>query len=241
MEILDSQSHETEFRKLSIPALLTTLFGLLTLTAFFGSSLLVFALVAVFFAIVAWWQNQKEPDAWTGMGYVYLGLAVCAFSIVAVIVHEVTLRSTLQSNARIVAEQWLTLLKEKKPESAYELTRQVASRQFDAKALLKSFEANPDAQLAYDRYFKTEAIEPILTSGEKASWEFVSSRFVGAGESKCLIEVVFNVTVYDKEQPRTIAVNVPVTRMNVPKSPDPLWTIGNARIDQPVAKNLHPE
>jgi hypothetical protein len=241
MEMLDSQSHETEFRKLSIPSLLTTVFGLLTLTAFFGSSLLVFALVAVFFAIVAWWQNQKEPDAWTGMGYVYVGLAVCAFSIVAVIVHEVTLRSTLQSNARIVAEQWLTLLKEKKPESAYELTRQVASRQFDAKALLKSLETNPDAQLAYDRYLKTEVIEPILASGEKASWEHKENRYIGTGDGKSVVYVIFNVTVHDKEQPRTIPVSITVNRQVVAKSPDPVWSIGNVKIDEPVAKNLHPE
>ncbi len=234
-------------------AILCAIGGVLSPLAFLDWSLLVFPLGTVILAIFAWRQVYRYDPPALGLGSIRFGLILAAFAGIGGPVRLLTFQAYLQSESRPTAEQFLALLREDKPQMAFQLTRDPNVRLPLEDALWAEYALTPEAreQLFWDVIAKDQGerenfegfvnripVRVVLALKDQSRIRYLGTPVAHQRHGRYQVHHLYAVT-YDKEaKRRTVVLAIQLERQRLRQTRAADWVVTD--IFGPVNPDQYP-
>ncbi len=155
----ESAEQQDDYRQVSLLSIVSLLLGLASPLALIAPLLLVVPLLGATLALFAVVQIAKREGQMIGRRAALLGLALCVVSFGAMWGRSITTRHLVSQQAQDFAYDWLALLAENQPRSAFQLTDQ---RHQPAAPQDRSQPGEEATQDPFDTFAEDELISTLL-------------------------------------------------------------------------------
>jgi hypothetical protein len=190
-------SDEIEYRSVDPLAIVALVVGLISPLALGFPILVVVPIVGALVALAA--VARIGRDAWrSGRAVALVGLALSSCFLVAPLARYATAEWLLPRQARPVADRFLELLQEGRPEEAL-LLQFVPDRRPPVDAGLWTYYRNDlEARMQIHNFVQRPGVRMLLALGDKAQIRFYNTNAVLAGKRQGLVEFRYTVTFEGK-------------------------------------------
>jgi hypothetical protein len=118
----DDPAQTTEYRSLSVLAVISLVFGVVSWVSLFFPLLIVVPLFGIAISILALRQISTNPSVFTGRTAALIGLMLCIASLVAPTSRDVIFRAMRTSQAKKISREFLSFVTAGKLEDAFRQT-----------------------------------------------------------------------------------------------------------------------
>jgi hypothetical protein len=170
----DDPEETTEYRSLSVTALVALLFGLASPLCFGHILLFLIPLVGIVLSLLALRQIAASDGALAGRGAALAGLVLCIGFGVAPFTRALVLRTTRTSQAEAFGRRWMESLAAGETEHAFRLTVDSTRRSPPIEPGMPEPKKSP-----YELFLDLSVVQALTTAGKDAD-----IRFAGTTEYK---------------------------------------------------------
>ena len=201
-----------EYRAIEPWSIIALLLGLASPLALIDPLLSLVPALGLLAALVALARIGGDPLR-PGRRMTLLGLGLSAFFVMVPIAHYASAHWLLARQARPLADQFLTFLRERSPEKAVLLEMVPDQRPPADNGLWTFFRNDPESQTQLREFLKKPPIRMLLALGDRADIQFYRVNGVAAGSSKALADYWYTITFTDEQdRKKTIVMGLLLER-----------------------------
>ena len=195
-----SANEEASYRRLSVPALLAFLFGVLSFVIYFSVWFFFIAVIGITLALVAVWSIRRSEGTLFGIGLAHCGLALSLISLISVSVYWPYYSYGLRLEGNRFFRIWFDALQE----GNIPLAKGMGSPYWERPRLDNEKKWWQDQygdkwkHRSIHGYTDNKLIRTILALGKKADITYYSTLLSAVGDDKDTVVSVYAVTYFSE-------------------------------------------
>ncbi len=214
--VTDLPPDAVEYRPLSLLAVVTVLFGLISILSFLTPVLWFLALPPILLGALTLRVLAKHPEK-VGRKGVLAAIGIAIFFGLLGPAHHYSHQWWVVRNGRQFADQWLEMVQKGELDQAYQL-HLVRSKRIKSDMTFKRFFTDfPDLKPERQAFFAIEPIKTIVAHREDLSLEYQYGEVAQSTDKYDLVCFVYLATFQDGQDQRTLPLDVKFIRTLDPK------------------------
>lgn len=228
-----SESGVDEYKPLSGLAVTGLIVGLLSLLAFVGPLLYIFAIAGVVLNTAALVRIGTGSPAITGRKLALAGLVLSTLCISIAPSHRLASRHLLRKEARQFASVWFRFLAENEPRKAHQLTRAPGQRLSLDEQLADEYAKDGKMAEELGSFTKSAAVRSLLDAGSGARIQSYEIQFEGRQSGDERIDLLCSFSFEEEGREETGFVGLEMRRVADAGNGRADWYISNFQDDVP--------
>ena len=212
----------TEYRSLSVLAIISLIFGLAAPLCFVGPLLMAIPLFGIAVAILALRQIDASEGVLAGRWAAVLGLALCVGSITSAITHDFVGKRIRAAQAAKFGEDWLKLIAAGRAAEAFRLT--VDAMQPSTAPTEPG--APPPAKTPYQNFLERPLVKSVAAIGAGAKVTLVDTVSVESrNDRRVYVVQQFDVTADGSASAKPVQAFLSMQRGQLPREGGSRWLV----------------
>lgn len=213
----------SQYRAISVLAVVSLILGLLSPTAMFSPLLWVLPPIALVVSVLALRRIAFFAPALIGRKAALTGLALSVALSIAAPVHWLSYRWVMRNEARQFGPLYFQYLAKQEPHKAFQLTEPPEARQPLDENLWKYYSTHPETYEEFEGYLKRPVVRTLLALGDRAIVRYYDTEWQYQDGREDVVYQTYAVTIDNDGEQQTFFIGLRLNRSPVKDTGHTFW------------------